>query len=164
MKKTLLLALIIACFLLGCQSVADWDYQLQLEGLQKENELVKSQLTLGEESDEETRNYLRSTLNLSFKLFDAMNTADYDYLQSVLSSTSKLDRDNNRFIFEGDGYYHEQQFIGTSLATLEFRFYDFSGDTFLLGFASVGEDGNASSYLEFIMENGELLFHDLKTN
>lgn len=105
---------------------------------------------------------------LTKKIFTAQNNYDYDFLASVLSKGSKLDKENNKFIFENVTYPHEQELLTEENAgNLEFRYtHENNPDSMIVGFAAIDYE-NESSYVidfEFIREDGKWKMNDMDIN
>ncbi len=94
---------------------------------------------------------LRETLNLSFKIMNAMASKDYAYLKSISASTVTIDEDSNSFHFASD-IDHEQKFLqSVDFDNLEYRFHDMVDDIITVGFAYK----SVEVYYEFVKSDTE---------
>ena len=64
---------------------------------QQEDELVGPSQGYGESTRMESKDHelLRETLNLSFRIISGMLSEDYDYLETILHSSVKLNSEND---------------------------------------------------------------------
>src|SRR5699024_7472844 len=65
-----------------------------------------------EENDEDKEDFSYDTLiELGFDIFEEQTEEDYDFLESVLSEGSSVNKDNNTLQFDNVTYPHEYEFI-----------------------------------------------------
>lgn len=143
--------------------------QQQLEFLQQENESLKT--LLAEESadaapantvtPETEPDDLRETLNLTFRIIGAMESKDYDYLESVSSSAVTFDRTTDTFRAQD----HESTLLNSvTFRNLEYRFFNKSADNRAeIGIAKV-EYGAVEIYFQFTKVDDNWLFDGMITN
>ena len=128
----------------------------------------KEQNTAIESNDKDDEDKHQEIVDLAKKIFDAQNDHDYDFLQSVISKGTKLDKENNKFVFENVTYPHEQEFLtDDNLGELEFRYtHEDSADSVIVGFGAIDYE-NESSFVvdfEFIKEDGKWKMNDMDIN
>lgn len=100
----------------------------------------------------------QDVVDLAYDIFDAQHKKDYAFLESVASKGTKVDRKQNKFIFENVTYPFEMEFFTKEdLGNLEFRYTHEDDDgTVFVGFGAI-HSGDQSSFVidfEFIEENG----------
>lgn len=107
-------------------------------------------------------------IDLAFLAFDAQAEEDYDYLESILSEGSTLNKENNTIQFDNVTYPHEYEFL--SKKDREFlteRYVQMKEeDRVLLGF-EVTDYYDESSYVidvVYLKENGEWKLNDMDIN
>jgi hypothetical protein len=110
---------------------------------------------------------LRLTLNLSYKIFHAMNEKDYKYIQSVSAPAVKVNEDNTiEFLIANES--QTTPFIkSVNFKNLEYwgAGYLSNNNEFSLEFARFENDSHGTIYMDFIKnENGEWLFTSMLTN
>jgi hypothetical protein len=121
---------------------------VSLEKTIKENEKLHQLL---EQRPNLSTHDLRETLNLSFKIMNAMARKDYAYLKSISASTVTIDEDSNMFHFVSD-IDHEQKFLqSVDFDKLEYRFHDMVDDIITVGFAYK----SVEVYYEFVKSDTE---------
>lgn len=128
----------------------------------------KEQDTAIESNDKDDEDKHQEIVDLAKKIFDAQNDHDYDFLQSVISKGTKLDKENNKFVFENVTYPHEQEFLtDDNLGELEFRYtHEDSADSVIVGFGAIDYE-NESSFVvdfEFIKDDGKWKMNDMDIN
>lgn len=105
-------------------------------------------------------------VKLGFDIFEAQANEDYDFIESVLSKGSSLDRDNNIIRFENVTYPHDYEFISKrDFQNLSQRYMQ-EEDSIIVGF-DVTDYQNESSYIidvEFIKEDGKWKLNDMDVN
>lgn len=177
MKKTIIL-LAYVFLLAACEensaggTVNDTQVQLdaqKLDFLQKENEALKNLLSEPPSQpqtkeavtpDTELEDF-RETLNLTLQIIGAMETRDYDYLESVSSSSVTFDRTTDTFKASD----HENRLLDSvTFRNLQYRFFNKSADNSAeIGVAKVDE-GAVEIYFQFTRENDIWLFDGMITN
>lgn len=169
MRKMIILLLSCSFLISGCtksephQDTSSSSEQIaqqstMIEQLRKENSLLQQELSIAKEQvdDEQTRNDLRETLNMTFKLLAAMDSGDISYIESVLSPHVKIGESKNTFLIEnGDSAFESRFITDVALDQLEFRGYEQRDeDHFLLFIArnitTKGSEGNISYEFSFI--------------
>ncbi|WP_339257812.1 hypothetical protein MKZ12_28060 [Paenibacillus sp. FSL R5-0713] len=183
-KSRILFISMFALFLTACSSSDDAslpDVQqrerkdaIDIEQVQKENELLKEQVRNNRKEKDEKKakeqeevESLRETLNITFKLMAAMQSKDYAYLESVSSPNIEISQQSNVIISKRDQVDYEVPFLqNVSLNNLEYRgFNPLDSDRVILHMATVWSDGNGALDLYFIRsEEGNWLFDGLLTN
>ena len=94
---------------------------------------------------------LRATMNLSFKIMNAMASKNYAYLKSISASNVTIDEGSNSFHFVSD-IDHEQKFSqSVDFDNLEYRFHDMVDGIITVGFAYK----NIEVYYEFVKSDTE---------
>lgn len=131
-----------------------------------EEEEESNQSSKIEESDEADKH--QELVDLAYDIFDAQDNEDYDFLQSVLSKGTKLDKDNNKFIFENVTYPHEQTFLtDDDLGELEIRYtHEEREDEVIVGFGAINYEEESSFTIDFVFvrENGDWKMNDMDIN
>lgn len=128
--------------MIGCSNKEDT--QQQINTLIQQNEELKKLL---EERPNITSHELRETLNLSFKVIQAMKNSDSTYLESIVNSNVTVDDEKQIFIFE-DGY--EQSFSNFDYSLLEYRAQFSQDNRITVALAEVSPQSNIEIYFEFI--------------
>lgn len=108
-------------------------------------------------------------IDLAYLAFDAQAEEDYDYLESILSKGSTLNKDNNTIQFDNVTYPHEYEFLSKQDREFLSERYVQSkddGKRYLIGF-EVTDFANESSYIidtVYIKESGEWKLNDMDIN
>ncbi|MEO2205294.1 hypothetical protein ABGV42_16300 [Paenibacillus pabuli] len=138
-----------------------------IKELREENTRLQEQVTLLQEGvdEDETRNNLRETLNMTFKLIAAMNSGDIAYIESVSSPNVELSQNKNAFIIQyGDSSYETNFIQNIHWNEFEFRGYDQKdSDHFMLFIAkditTKGSEGNIAYEFSYVRSpEGQWLF------
>src|SRR5690625_3204851 len=107
-------------------------------------------------------------VDLTYNIFAAQRNLDYDYLESVLSEGSTLDKDKKMFTFNNVKYPHEQELLDEVQEDhLEYRYInDENEDYIIVGFAAIDYENESSFTIDFqyIKENGEWKMNDMDVN
>jgi len=107
-------------------------------------------------------------VDLTYDIFAAQRNLDYDYLESVLSEGSTLDKDKKMFTFNNVKYPHEQELLDEIQEDhLEYRYInDENEDYIIVGFAAIDYENESSFTIDFqyIKENGEWKMNDMDVN
>src|SRR5690625_2880643 len=105
-------------------------------------------------------------VDLTYDIFAAQRNLDYDYLESVLSEGSTLDRDKDMFIFNNVKYPHEQELLSdVKEEHLEFRYINDENEEYtIIGFAAIDYENESSFTIDFqyIHENGKWKLNDME--
>lgn len=105
-------------------------------------------------------------VEFGFEIFEAQANEDYDFIESVLSKGSSVDRENNIIRFENVTYPHDYEFISKrDFKNLSQRYIQ-EEDSLIVGF-DVTDYENESSYIidtEFIQEDGKWKLNDMDVN
>jgi len=103
-----------------------------------------------EENEEADKH--QELVDLAYDIFEAQNNQDYDFLQSVLSKGTKLDKKNNTFHFENVTYPHDQKFLTEEeLGEVEFRYtHEESTDEVIVGFGAINYEEESSFTIDFV--------------
>ncbi|TVX96312.1 hypothetical protein [Cohnella terricola] len=110
---------------------------------------------------------LRETLNLSFKILQAMDGKDYTFLESVTASGVTIDKENNQVIYNFSGEEMKYDFLtGINLNNLEYwgSGYIESSSRFQIVLAKFLNDTHGTIYFDFIKESNQWLFNGITTN
>ncbi|WP_223068469.1 hypothetical protein [Paenibacillus caui] len=115
--------------------------------LKAENEQLKKENT-ALQSD------LRETLNLSLKIFSAMSTKNYKYLETAASGNVTIDRANDSIVFQYGGKETTTHFIDDiNLENLEYRAMILTGENTLeIAFAQIASESSSEIYMLFIKD------------
>lgn len=136
---------------------------------------AESEATEDEKSDEETDekpseagDAEKDILGFGFELFDAQVDEDYDYLESVLSKGSSLDREHHTIQFDNVTSPHAYEFISKEdRDNLDERYIQEEDDgSVIIGFEVI-DYMNESSYIidvQFIQEDDEWKVNDMDIN
>ncbi|MES1047559.1 membrane lipoprotein lipid attachment site-containing protein [Heyndrickxia sp. FSL K6-6286] len=125
------------------------------EVLAQENKELKKQL---EERPALTSEQLRETMNLSFKIIQAMINKDYNYLETIKNSNVTINQKRNTFIFDDA---HEQAFLQSiDYDHFEYRFHHLEDDVITVGFAQ----NNSEIVFQFSQKEGRYLLSSFITN
>ncbi|MEI3605308.1 hypothetical protein SPD48_06345 [Pseudogracilibacillus sp. SE30717A] len=107
-------------------------------------------------------------VDLAYKVFDAQNKKDYDYLESIISKGTTIEKKNNIFKFNNVTYPHEQPFLTKKdVGELEFRYtHEEKADYVIVGFGAIDYENESSFTIdfEFIKENGKWKMNDMDIN
>ena len=107
-------------------------------------------------------------IDLSYDIMKAQDKQDYDFLQSILSSGTKLNKKNNKLKFENVTYPHEQKFLTEKdIGELEFRYtHETDNDSVIVGFGAINYETESSFTIDFeyIRENGNWKMNDMDLN
>jgi len=118
------------------------------------------------EGDDEDKH--QEQVDLAYEIFDAQEKQDYDFLESVLSQGSTLDKKTNMFSFENVTYPHEQEFLtAEDIGELEFRYtHKEDEDSIIVGFGAINYETESSFVIdfEFVNENGTWKMNDMDIN
>lgn len=123
-----------------------------------------------EEADGEEKLTNLDIVELGYAIFEAQVEEDYDYLESVLSKGSSLNKDNNTIQFDNVTYPHEYEFITKNdLLNLSERYINPDGDndeSVIVGY-EVTDFATESSYIidsQYIKEDGKWKLNDMDIN
>ena len=149
----------------GLSSPNHNEQHLNIDFLQKENDRLKSMIQELEDQNKPPAEIelsdFRETLNLTFKLINAMELKDYKYIESVSSPTVMLNKEKNTFTTK-DG---ESEFLkSANLGTLEYRFFHKSDDTsMIIGLAKITDHASEINF-QYTKTDGKWLFNGFITN
>lgn len=110
---------------------------------------------------------LRETMNLSFKIIQAMESKNYIFLESVSSSGVKIDTKNNQVVSTYGIDEVKWDFLKEiHLGNLEYwgSGYTESDVEIQIIFAHFFEDTHGTIYIDFIKEDNRWLFNGFVTN
>ena len=134
----------------------------QMQQLKMENEQMQNQIAEIEKMKDEEREALRSTMNLVFQLFTAINNKDFDKITSISSVNVHVNVEESRISFNNNSYdMNDKNYL---LENLEYRFYQLKEDKMTIGFANYFFEGHSTIYFEFIKQDGQWLFDNLMTD
>ena len=122
-----------------------------------------------EDKDEDKEDFSYDTLiELGFDIFEAQTEEDYDFLESVLSEGSSVNKDNNTLQFDNVTYPHEYEFISKEdYQVLSERYVNGNEKEGVTIGYDVTDFETESSYVidtEFIKEDGEWKINDIDVN
>ncbi|MGZ9587348.1 hypothetical protein [Paenibacillus marinisediminis] len=133
-----------------------------------EHEILKKESREFQKRTSQDNENLRNTLNLSFKIFAAMEATNYDYLQSVSSKNVTINRESNTIDFiYGDKPNSTTIPKNINLQTLEFRGLTISNENEVeLAFANadIKNEFMVEIYMKFKMEDGSWKLDGYVTN
>lgn len=140
----------------------------KIDQITRENDILKEQVKELQKRPSETFMMdLRETMNLSFKIIQAMDSKDYEFLKSVSSSGVKIDQENNQVVFN----YGEDEVRMDFLNELHFGNLEYWGSgyteneiKFQIIFAHFFEDTHGTIYIDFIKEDNQWMFNGFMTN
>lgn len=121
-----------------------------------------------DEAEEDDDFSFDTLFELGFDIFEAQVEEDYDFLESVLSEGSSVNKEENTFQFDNVTYPHEYEFITEK----DFRFLDEryangnEKEGVMVGY-EVTDFETESSYVidtEFIKEDGKWKLNDMDVN
>jgi hypothetical protein len=129
-----------------------------IKELREENARLREQIIQLQENvhSEELRNNLRETLNMTFKLIDAMESGDIAYIESVSSPNVVISKNSSTMIIHNAGHSYEVDFLkDIQWDEFEFRGYDQTdSDHFMLFIAKYittkGSEGNIAYEFSFV--------------
>lgn len=143
--------------------------QDETESLEEEPPVKQEENNNSSKADDQTEaSGEEELIDLTHEIFDAQNEKDYEFLQSILSKGSKLDEENDKFIFENVTYPHEQEFLTEEdIGELEFRYtHEEDADATIVGYAAVNYETESSFTIDFqfIREDGNWKMNDMDIN
>ena len=166
--KYLIIALMIV-LLIGCtnqsKNMTNGSDELR-QNLQASKEIESHLENLESPSDQYMMD-LRETINLSFKIFQAMEHNDYAFLETSKAAGVKIDKDNNRIKYKYEDNEIEYDFLkGINFNNLEYwgSGYTGSNNSFHIVFARYFDDTYGTIYFDFIKEENKWLFSGISTN
>lgn len=174
-NKRYWISILICLFLFGCTSNNTKNFEQQAEDnpskvdqiLQENADLKKQVEELQKVPSETFMMDLRETMNLSFKVIQAMESHDYSLLESVSGPGVIIDRERNQVVFTYDGEEIRWNFLkGIHLGNLEYwgSRYAEADIKFQIVFAHFFEDTHGTIYIDFIKEDNRWLFNGFVTN
>jgi len=131
------------------------------ENTTTKNKTPSEQQTRTNSSSEIESNDFKETLNMTFKLLDAMESNNYGYIESVSSPNVRIDKQKNILVSE-EG---EVNFLtSVDFNNLEYRFFEKKDpDTMVIGLAKI-TDYAVEIYFYFNKVEGKWLFNGFFTN
>lgn|SRR5690625_1072938 len=122
----------------------------------------------GEQKKKSEKNDEQQLIDMANKIFTAQKKKDFDYLESVRSSGTKIDRKNALFSFNNVTYPHEQPFLTEDdLGEIEHRFvHETDEGSIIVGFGIINYETESSFTVdfEFVKENGSWKMNDMDLN
>ena len=119
------------------------------------------------DSDEEDFSY-DTLIELGFDIFEAQVEEDYDFLESVLSEGSSVNKDDNTLQFDNVTYPHEYEFISKEdYQVLSERYINGDEKEGVTVGYDITDFETESSYVidtEFIKEDGKWKINDIDVN
>ena len=169
MKKQKSIIFILFLFLFGCEDKSlpvsensDINNKAKIEQLEMVNEQMKNQMSDIEKKNGEEKEALRTTMNLAFHLFTAINNKDFEYITSISSSNVQVNVEEN-IIYSTD-YSYKINDMDYLLENLEYRYYHLEDEKLTIGFANYFTEGHSTIYFGFIKHDGQWLFDYLVTD
>ena len=160
---------ILVLFLFGCEEKSipvlessEVNNNAQIEQLEMVNEQLKNQISEMEKKNDKEKEALRTTMNLAFQLFTAINNKDFNYITSISSSNVQVDVEKS--MINSTNYSYKMNDMEYLLENLEYRFYELKDDTLIIGFANYFFEGHSTIYFGFIKQNGQWLFDYIVTD
>lgn len=127
-----------------------------MEGKDKEIEKLKADLERIKKNRDTYDLDQRVVLNTPFKIFEAMNNKDYDYLDSIVTENVTIDRKTNQIITDMKPAPAEYSlFTDFSFGDLDYRAIGVVGDDATFHFAEYFSDGHASFSMTFVRDGYE---------
>lgn len=111
----------------------------------------------------------QEVVDLAYDIFEAQQQKDYAFLESVVTKGTKIDKENNQFIFEDAASPFEMEFFTKEdLGKLEFRYTHEEDGMVYVGFGAIHPgDSEATSFVidfTFVKENGEWKMQSMDVN
>ncbi|WP_044478192.1 hypothetical protein [Paenibacillus antibioticophila] len=168
--RVFLIAVVSLALLSGCTAHTNNNssnlLQDSTENIRSSQE-VESWINEAETPSEQFMMDLRETLNLSFKIFDAMENNQYSFLESTKAKEITIDKENNQIVYKYYGEEIRSDFLkGLNFSNLEYwgSGYNEDGSGFQIVFANYFQDTHGTIYFEFIREGDHWLFNGFTTN
>lgn len=162
-----LFIILIFLLLIGCTSK-------ESEALTPNTQMIQEDFNLNEQVEEDIKPPdetfmmdLRETLNLSFKILQAMENNDYTYLKVVSASGITIDQEKNQVVYTYSGEEIRCDFLkGINFSNLEYwgSGYTENYSDFQIVFAQFLKDTHGTIYFDFIKEGNQWLFNGFITN
>ena len=139
------------------------------EKASEENEENDDSDDASDSEDEDNEDFSYDTLiELGFDIFEAQVEEEYDFLESVLSEGSSVNKDNNTLQFDNVTYPHEYEFISEEdYQVLSERYVNGNEKEGVTIGYDVTDFETESSYVidtEFIKEDGKWKINDIDVN
>lgn len=143
--------------------------QQQKEGPQEKTSTQSNESkSNGKEKKAKEKNDYQHLIDMANKIFTAQKKQDFDYLESIRSSGTKIDKKNAAFTFNNVTYPHEQPFLTEEeLGEIEYRFTHETDDgSVIVGFGIINYETESSFTVdfEFVKENGSWKMNDMDLN
>ncbi|MFA9560498.1 hypothetical protein ACERII_24670 [Evansella sp. AB-rgal1] len=119
------------------------------------NEQMKNELSELEKKIGEEKEALRTTMNVAFDLFTAINNKDFDYITSISSSNVQVNEEES-IIYSNDNSYKIDH-MNYTLEILEYRYHHMENEKLTIGFAIYFSEGHYTINFGFIKYNGQWL-------
>ncbi|MCK1996648.1 hypothetical protein MPH47_05220 [Psychrobacillus psychrodurans] len=169
MKVQKFIILFSFLILLGCEDKSlpvsengDANNKAQIEQLGMVNEQLKNQISDIEKKNAEEKEALRTTMNIAFHIFNAINNKDFEYITSISSSNVQVNVEES-IIYSTD-YSYKINDMDYLLENLEYRYYHLEGDKLTIGFANYFSEGHSTINFGFVKRDGQWLFDYLVTD
>ena len=141
MKKQKFTIFILLLILFGCEDKSlpvsensDVNNKAEIKQLEMVNEQLKNQISDVEKRNGEEKEALRTTMNLAFHLFTAINNKDFEYITSISTSNVQVDVEESIIYFTDYSYkINDMDYL---LENLEYRYYHLEGEKLTIGFAN----------------------------
>lgn len=163
MKVQKIVILFSFLILLGCEDKSlpvlendDVNNKAQIEQLRVVNDQLKNQISEFEKKNVEEKEALKTTMNIAFHIFTAINNKDFEYITSVSSSNVQVNVEES-MIYSTD-YSYKINDMDYLLENLEYRYFDLDGEKLTLGFANYFSEGHSTINFGFIKHDGQWLF------
>lgn len=119
-------------------------------------------------NEEKNKDLEHGVVALAYEIFDAQDKKDYSFLESVAAKGTKVDKENNQFVFEDVTYPFEMEFFTKEdLGELEYRYaHEKDANHVIVGFGAI-HTGDQSSFVidfEFVKEDGKWKMKSMDIN
>jgi len=164
--KLLLIIVIISILISGCSSNRSDESLPSVQSSQS----TQDTSNLVEQVEVPSDNFmmdLRETLNLSFKILQAMDVNDFTFLESVSATGVMIDKERNQVTYTYSGEEIKYDFLKEiNLSNLEYWGSGYIGNSsnFQIVFAKFINDTHGTIYFDFIKESNRWLFNGFTTN
>lgn len=168
-SKTFLFIALVIFLLTGCTDQSkskSSKSEISIQSLQPSIETKSQGENLEVPSDQFMMDQ-RETMNLSFKIFQAMENNDYAFLESSKASGVIIDKEKNQVIYKYNDEVIEYDFLkGINFNNLEYWGSGYTGSysNFNIVFARYFNDTHGTIYFDFIKEENKWLFSGISTN
>lgn len=171
MIKKIIVPIFLLLLISGCMdkspsvsNTIEDELKLQIDQLEIKNKQLQNQISQIEIGLEEEKDALRTTMNLVFSVFKAMNNKDFEYIKSISSSTVQVNENDDEIYFSHTNNSHKITNNKYLLDNLEYRYYHLEDNNMTIGFAEYFFEGHSTIYFGFIKQDGEWLLDSIVTD